>query len=53
MGRIINNNKKVENDQYSDVEKELVHKIVSGEYVLVLGPDVILKENHSEGNSGR
>lgn len=53
MGRIINNNKKVENDQYSDVEKELVHKIVSGEYVLVLGPDVILKDNYSEGNSVR
>ena len=51
MGRIINNRKISEITQFSDVEKELIHEIISGKYVLVLGPDVILKDEYSNGNS--
>ena len=35
----------------NQVEKELIHEIISGKYVLVLGPDVILKDEYSNGNS--
>lgn len=48
MGRIINNNKTEDVDR---TFKDLCCDIYQGEYVLVLGGDVVLKPQYADGNS--
>lgn len=47
MGRIPNNNRV----QVEQSINKLIYDIYKGEYVLVLGPDIVLKEEYGGGNS--
>lgn len=50
MGRIPNNNRKNRVRVEQSIDK-LIYDIYKGEYVLVLGSDVVLKEEYGGGNS--